>query len=288
MTAIQQLLQDRRIQKTYWSITAYALLALFLIFFLFPVFWMILTAFKPNAEIEMGISPLGIEDPTLENFRFLWENTNFKVWLRNSITVAVITTTFSVISGTTAAYALVRYRLVGGRIMGMAIFVTYLLPQTMLFIPMAQIMRELDLFGEIWALTLVYPTMMVPFCTWLMMGYFRTIPVDIEESARVDGATRWTAFFRVTLPLAIPGIISAAIFTFTLSWSEYLYALVLVPETMQQTIPVGVPNSLTSGDVSKWGSLMSAALLGSLPVVLVYALFMRYFVSGMTTGAVKG
>lgn len=280
--------QDRRIQKLYWSIISYVLLAIFLVFFLFPVFWMILTAFKPDVEIEMGVAPLGIKNPTLENFRYLLEKTNFEVWMRNSLTVAVVTTTFSVIAGTCAAYALVRFRLRGGRIMGMAIFVTYLLPQTMLFIPMAQVMRQLDLYGNMWALAVVYPTMMVPFCTWLMMGYFRTIPVDIEESARVDGATRWVAFFRVTLPLAVPGIISAAIFTFTLSWSEYLYALVLVPQTAQQTIPVGVPNSLTSGDVSKWGSLMSAALLGSLPVVLIYGLFMRFFVSGMTVGAVKG
>jgi multiple sugar transport system permease protein len=288
MTTLQRLREDRRVQRGFWSVTAYVLLALFLVFFLFPVFWMILTSFKPDAEIEMGITPLGIEKPTLENFRYLLNETNFKVWIRNSVFVAAATTTYSVIAGTCAAYALVRFRLLGGRLMGMAIFVTYLLPQTMLFIPMAQIMRELDLYGKIGALVVVYPTMMVPFCTWLMMGYFRTLPVDIEESARVDGATRWTAFFKVTLPLAVPGIISAAIFTFTLSWSEYLYALVLVPQTAQQTVPVGVPNSLTSGDVSKWGSLMSAALLGSLPVVLVYGMFMRFFVRGMTVGAVKG
>jgi multiple sugar transport system permease protein len=288
MTTLQRLREDQRFQRGLWSAAAYALLALFLIFFLFPVFWMILTSFKPDAEIEMGIAPLGIENPTLENFRFLLDETDFKIWMRNSLMVAMGTTTFSVITGTCAAYALVRYRLLGGRVMGMGIFVTYLLPQTMLFIPMAQVMRQLDLYGSRWSLVVVYPTMMVPFCTWLMMGYFRTIPVDIEESARVDGATRWIAFFKVTLPLAVPGIISAAIFTFTLSWSEYLYALVLVPQTAQQTIPVGVPNSLTSGDVSKWGSLMAAALLGSLPVVLVYGMFMRFFVSGMTVGAVKG
>lgn len=288
MTVLSQMRQDRRVQRLGWSVVSYGLLALFLLFFLFPVFWMILTAFKPDAEIEMGIAPLGIEQPTLANFEYLLQETDFTAWIRNSLTVAAVTTTFSVLAGTCAAYSLVRFRLLGGRLLGMAIFVTYLLPQTMLFIPMAQIMRQLDLYGSIWALAVVYPTMMVPFCTWLMMGYFRTIPIDIEESARVDGATRWIAFLRVTLPLAVPGIISAAIFTFTLSWSEYLYALVLVPQTAQQTIPVGVPNSLTSGDVSKWGALMSAALLGSLPVVLIYAMFMRFFVSGMTVGAVKG
>ena len=288
MTTIANLRSDQRVQKRAWSIVSYVLLAIFLFFFLAPVLWMIVTSFKPDAEIETGIMPLGVQDPTLDNFRYLLEETNFTTWMRNSLIVAVVTTAFSVAAGTCAAYSLVRFRLVGGRIMGMSIFVTYLLPQTMLFIPMAYVLRQLDLYDKVLALVVVYPTMMVPFCTWLMMGYFRTIPLDIEESARVDGATRWTAFYRVTLPLAVPGIISAAIFTFTLSWSEYLYALVLVPSTVHQTIPVGVPNSLTSGDISKWGSLMSAALLGSLPVVLVYAMFMRYFVSGMLAGAVKG
>lgn len=288
MTTIQQLRQDRRVQAGMRSFVSYVLLAVFLAFFLFPVLWMIMTAFKSDAEIEMNKAPLQILEPTLENFDYLFENTDFQSWMGNSLFVALVTTAFSVTAGTCAAYALVRLRLVGGRIMGMSIFVSYLLPQTLLFIPMAYVVRQLGLFDNLWALAFVYPTMMVPFCTWLMMGYFRTIPPDMEESARVDGATRWQSFSKVILPLATPGIISAGIFTFTLSWSEYLYALVLVPSSSSQTIPVGVPNSLTSGDISQWGSLMSAALLGSLPVVLIYALFMRFFVTGMMAGAVKG
>ena len=288
MTTIERLRQDRRVQAGIRSTVSYLLLAFFLAFFLFPVLWMIMTAFKSDAEIEMKTAPLRILEPTFENFTYLFQNTNFQSWMGNSLFVALVTTAFSVIAGTCAAYGLIRLRLFAARIMGMSIFVTYLLPQTLLFIPMAYVVRQLGLFDNLWALAVVYPTMMVPFCTWLMMGYFRTIPPDMEESARVDGATRWQAFSKVILPLATPGIISAGIFTFTLSWSEYLYALVLVPSSASQTIPVGVPNSLTSGDISQWGSLMSAALLGSLPVVLVYALFMRFFVTGMMAGAVKG
>jgi multiple sugar transport system permease protein len=249
---------------------------------------MVMTAFKPNAEITSNVAPLGILEPTLDNFTYLFESTGFGMWIGNSLLVSVLTTAFSTVVGTCAAYALVRYRLAGGRLFGMSIFVTYLLPQTLLFVPMAIVVRQLGLYNNLGSLVVVYPTMMVPFCTWLMMGYFRAIPNDMEESARVDGATRWQAFYKVALPLATPGIISAGIFTFTLSWSEYLYALVLVPTLELQTIPVGVPNALSSGDVFIWGSLMGAALLGSLPVVLVYAFFMRFFVSGMMAGAVKG
>ena len=287
-TRTQSLRTDLRFQNTVWSVFAYILLAVFLAFFLFPVLWMIMTAFKPNSEIARNVAPLGIVEPTLDNFRYLFEQTRFFRWVTNSLIVSLSTTVFSVVSGTLAAYALVRFRLRGGGLVGMAIFVTYLLPQTLLFIPMAFVIRQLGLYDSLFALILVYPTIMVPFCTWLMMGYFRAIPPDMEESARVDGATRWQAFYHVTMPIAVPGIISAGIFTFTLSWSEYLYALVLAPSATSQTIPVGVPNALSSGDVFIWGSLMGAALLGSLPVVLIYGFFMRYFVSGMTAGAVKG
>ena len=286
--AVQSLSQDRRFNNAILAIFSYILLAIFLAIWLFPILWMVMTAFKPNVEITTNEAPLAILNPTIENFTYLFESTEFASWVLNSLFVSVSTTIFSVVVGTLAAYSLVRFKLVGSGVMGMGIFVTYLLPQTLLFIPMAFVVQQLGLYNKLFSLVVVYPTMMVPFCTWLMMGYFRAIPNDMEESARVDGATYWQAFYKVTLPLALPGVISAAIFTFTLSWSEYLYALVLVPSVEAQTIPVGVPNALSSGDVFIWGSLMGAALLGSLPVVLVYAFFMRYFVSGMTAGAVKG
>ncbi|MEM6281539.1 MAG: carbohydrate ABC transporter permease [Chloroflexota bacterium] len=296
--------QDRRFQAGIWSTLSYVGLVIFLVLWLFPIFWMVVTSIKPNREITMNVAPLSVQEPTLDNFTYLFErqpdiemgdmviegsrNTEFVRWSLNSVLVSTATTVLSVVAGTMAAYALVRYSLVGRGTMGLGIFITYLLPQTLLFIPMAYVVQQLGLYDNLFALVLVYPTMMVPFCTWLMMGYFRAIPADMENSARVDGATRWQAFYMIALPLARPGIISASIFTFTLSWSEFLYALVLMPSSANQTIPIGVPNALSSGDVFIWGSLMAAALLGSLPVVLVYAFFMRYFVSGMMVGAVKG
>ncbi len=288
MTTLSTLKQDKRFQNNIVSTISYIMLAIMLVFWLFPVFWMIMTAFKPNPEITRNEAPLGIIEPTFDNITYLFQETEFVGWIGNSLAVSVSTTIFSVIVGTLAAYGLVRFQLKGGKTLGMSIFVTYLLPQTLLFIPMAYVIQQLGLYDNLLALVIVYPTMMVPFCTWLMMGYFSQIPRDMEESARVDGATQWQAFYMVNLPLAIPGIISAAIFTFTLSWSEYLYSLVLLPSSSSQTIPVGVPNALSSGDVFIWGSLMAAALIGSLPVVLVYAFFMKYFVSGMMAGAVKG
>ncbi len=297
MAAVQQtpkfgsLRQDRRFQSGIWGTLGYIALALFIVIWLFPIFWMVVTSTKPNTEITMNIAPLGVQEPTLDNFTYLFDADNrvdFVRWSFNSLLVSVLTTVLSVVAGTMAAYALVRYNIVGRQAMGLGIFVTYLLPQTLLFIPMTFIVRQLGLYDNLFALVLVYPTMMVPFCVWLMMGYFRAIPDDMEASARVDGATRWQAFYMIAIPLARPGIISASIFTFTLSWSEFLYALVLLPSSTNQTIPIGVPNALSSGDVFIWGSLMAAALLGSLPVVLVYAFFMRYFVSGMMVGAVKG
>lgn len=288
MTTLAHYRQDKRVQDGIISVISYILLAILLSLWLFPVLWMILTTFKPNPEITRNEAPLAILEPTFDNVTYLFQETEFVNWTVNSLIVSVTTTVFSVIVGTLAAYALVRFTLKGGKTLGMGIFVTYLLPQTLLFIPMAYVIQQLGLYDNLFALVLVYPTMMVPFCTWLMMGYFSQIPRDMEESARVDGASHWQAFTLVNLPLAIPGIISAAIFTFTLSWSEYLYSLVLIPSSASQTIPVGVPNALSSGDVFIWGSLMAAALIGSLPVVLVYAFFMNYFVSGMLAGAVKG
>jgi multiple sugar transport system permease protein len=281
-------IQDKRTQRFLWSVVSYTFLIIFLIFFLFPIFWMLLSAFKSNAEITRNENPLSIEQPTLESIEYLFEFTEFPTWVGNSLIVSGVTTIVSVITGTLAAYALVRLRFMGSGPIGLSVFATYLLPQTLLFIPIAVIIQEVGLYNNMLALIAVYPTMMVPFCTWLLMGYFRSIPTDMEESARVDGATRWQAFYKVTLPLARSGIISAAIFTFTLSWSEYLYALVLLPTDSNWTIPIGVPNALSSGDQFIWGSIMAAALLGALPVVLIYAFFMRYFVSGMTAGAVKG
>jgi multiple sugar transport system permease protein len=285
---VAQARQDVRVQRTLTNLVSYIGLAVFLLFLLFPFYFMVVTAFKPQIEITRFEAPLGIVQPTFENVTMLFSDTSFVRWFVNSTVVAVATTAFSVVVGTLAAYALVRYRFRGAQAMGLGIFITYLLPPTLLFLPITYMVQQLGLANSLGALIVVYPTMMVPFCTWLLMGYFRALPRDLEESARVDGATHWQAFYMITLPLAAPGIVSAMIFTFTMSWSEYLYSRVLAVSDTVQTLPVGVPNALILGDVFFWGAIMIAALLGSLPVVLLYAFFMRAFVSGMTAGAVKG
>ncbi|MEM6283788.1 MAG: carbohydrate ABC transporter permease [Chloroflexota bacterium] len=263
-------------------------LFIFLIFLLFPIYFMVVTMLKPEAEITAVIAPMGVLNPTLENVRSLITETPFLRWSFNSLMVAVVTTVLSTTLAVLASYALVRYRFAGVRTVSLAIFVTYLVPPTLLFIPMSVVVRELGLFDSVYGLMLVYPTMAVPLATWLLTGFFRTIPRDLEDAARVDGATYWQAFWKVALPLARPGIISTGIFTFTVSWNEYLYALALLPSSSHQTLPVGVPNAFSFGDAFFWGPLMAAAVLGSVPIVIVYSFSMKAFVSGMTAGAVKG
>jgi multiple sugar transport system permease protein len=185
-----------------------------------------------------------------------------------------------------AAYAIERLRFHGSRQVGLAIFLAYLVPPSILFIPLAAIVFKLHLFDTRWALILTYPTFLIPFCTWLLMGYFRTIPYELEECALIDGATRWQILLKIMLPLAVPGLISAGIFAFTLSWNEFIYALTFISSSENKTVPVGVITELVEGDVYHWGALMAGALLGSLPVAILYSFFVEYYVSGMT-GAVK-
>ena len=186
-----------------------------------------------------------------------------------------------------SGYALARLKFRGSEFLGTAIFITYLVPQTLLFIPLADIIRGMQLGNTPWALMLTYPTILIPFCTWLLMGYFKTIPRELEECARIDGATRFGAMVRIIFPVAIPGILSAGIFAFTLSWNEFIYALVFMASADQKTVPVGVVSELIRGDIFFWGQLMMGALLGSVPVAIVYSFFVEYYVQGMT-GSVKG
>ena len=288
MNSLYMLLQDRRWQRLVTEVLTYISLVSFLIFLLFPIYFMIVTMLKPQAEITAVVAPLGVLNPTLENIQSLLTATPFLRWALNSTVVAVSTTVFSTTVAVLAAYALVRYRFRGAQTVSLGIFITYLVPSTLLFIPMTVVIRELGLFGNISGLMVVYPTMAVPLATWILTGFFRTIPPDMELAARVDGATYWQAFYKITLPLARPGIISTAIFTFTVSWNEYLYAPALLPSAHAQTLPVGVPNAFSFGDAFFWAPIMSAAVLGSVPIVIVYSFSKRAFVSGMTAGAVKG
>jgi multiple sugar transport system permease protein len=267
----------------------YTAVAITLIVTLFPFYWMAITSLKPNRELyNVDINPLFVRHPVLEHFTFLFQQTLFPHWMLNSLLVSLITTGLSLTVATFAGYALARLRFRGANLLGWGIFVTYLVPQTLLFLPLAQLVFRMGLGNTRWALILTYPTFLVPFGTWLLIGYFRSIPRDLEECAMVDGATRIQAFLRITLPLALPGLLSVGIFAFTLSWNEFIYALVFISNPSIKTIPVGVTSELVRGDVFFWGELMAGALLGSVPVAIIYSFFVDYFVAGLTAGAVKG
>ena len=270
----------------------YIPLAIFIVFTLFPFYWMAVTAMRPDPELYRSwrapnATPFWTLEPTFEHFVGLIKTTAFPTWLWNTMLIAIVSTVISLICGMFAGYALARLRFKGSEFLGTAIFITYLVPQTLLFIPLADIIRNMQLGNTPWALMLTYPTILIPFCTWLLMGYFKTIPKELEECARIDGATRFGAMVRIIFPVAVPGILSAGIFAFTLSWNEFIYALVFLSSVENKTVPVGVVSELIRGDIFFWGQLMAGALLGSVPVAIVYSFFVEYYVAGLT-GSVKG
>ena len=276
--------------ETYFRrlVVFYIPLFLFVFVMLFPFAWMLITSIKPDAELyNPRISPFIVREPTLEHWETLFGTTLFVEWAVNTLWVAVASTAVSLFAGVLAGYALSRLVFRGSTLFGIMIFVTYLVPPTLLFIPLTGVVTWMGLQDTTWSLIFTYPTFLVPFCTWLLMGYFQTIPKELEECARIDGATRLQAMFKIVLPLAVPGILSAGIFAFTLSWNEFLYALVFIHSPETKTIPVGVTSELIKGDVFFWGALMAGALFGSVPVAIVYSFFVEHYVSGMT-GAVKG
>ena len=268
-------------------VTIYIPLGILVFILLFPFYWMAMTAIKPNSEMLLSSSnPFWVIAPTLQHFKDLLFNTPFTDWLINTVIISVVATFLSLTASVFAAYAIERLRFQGSKQVGFAIFFAYLVPPSILFIPLASIVFKLGLFDTRWALILTYPTFLIPFCTWLLMGYFRSIPYELEECALIDGATRWQILVKIILPLSVPGLISAGIFAFTLSWNEFIYALTFVSSSEVKTVPVGVVTELVEGDVYHWGQLMAGALLGSVPVAVVYSFFVEYYVSGMT-GAVK-
>jgi len=267
--------------------TLYLPLGVFVFVLLFPFYWMVMTSIKSNAElISREGNPFWVVAPTLEHFRHLLVDTDYPSWMWNTVVVSVVSTFTSLAASVFAAYAIERLRFRGSKQVGLAIFMAYLVPPSILFIPLAAIVVKLGLFDTRWALILTYPTFLIPFCTWLLMGYFRSIPFELEECALIDGATRWQILVKIILPLAVPGLISAGIFAFTLSWNEFIYALTFISSSEVKTVPIAVVTELVEGDVYHWGPLMAGALLGSLPVAIMYSFFVEYYVSGMT-GAVK-
>jgi multiple sugar transport system permease protein len=268
-------------------VTIWVPLAVFLIVLLFPFYWMAITSFKPDNELlSREGNPFWVSDPTLAHVKKLLFDTSYPDWLWNTIVVSVVSTFLSIACSVLAAYAIERLRFNGSRYVGMGIFLAYLVPPSILFIPLATMVYKFNLFDTRLALILTYPTFLIPFCTWLLMGYFKTIPLELEECALIDGANRWQILVRIILPLAVPGLISAGIFAFTLSWNEFIYALTFISSSEVKTVPVGVVTELVEGDVYHWGSLMAGALFGSLPVAILYSFFVEYYVSGLT-GAVK-
>jgi len=269
------------------AITVYLPLFAFLLVLLFPFYWMAITSVKPDNELlSRDGNPFWVHAPTLAHFKKLLFDTAYPEWLWNTVLVSVVSTAFSLVASVLAAYAIERLRFRGAKQVGLAVFLAYLVPPSILFIPLADVVFKLGLFDTRWALILTYPTFLIPFCTWLLMGYFRSIPFELEECALIDGASRWQILTKIVLPLAVPGLISAGIFAFTLSWNEFIYALTFISSSEIKTLPVGVVTELVEGDVYHWGPLMAGALFGSLPVAFIYSFFVEYYVSGLT-GSVK-
>ncbi|HVC53221.1 MAG TPA: carbohydrate ABC transporter permease [Stellaceae bacterium] len=261
----------------------------FMLVALLPFYWMAIASLKPNSELyNPNISSLIVYHPTLKHYVDLLTQTGFLRWTWNTMLVSVISTAISLVLGSMLAYPLARMRFAGASLMAMAVAAVYLVPQPLLFLPLADIINRLHLGNTLTSVILTYPTMLVPFCAWLLLGYFKTVPKDLEEAARIDGASRLQTMRRIFLPLCTPGFISAGIFAFTLSQNEFLYALIFLTKSSVRTVPVGVISELIRGDVFYWGQLMAGALLGSIPVAIIYSFFVEHYVAGLTSGAVKG
>jgi multiple sugar transport system permease protein len=267
----------------------FSAIAFYVILAAFPFYWMLITAFKTNADLyNLANIPYWFTDsPTLEHFRYLFEKTEFARWLWNSLVIGVCVVAITILTAVPAGYSLAR---LGGRNaerLGIAIFLTYLVPPTLLFLPLSRIITLLGLQNSMWALVLVYPTFTIPFCTWLLMGFFKALPREIEESAIVDGCTIFGAFIKTVLPLSVASILTVVIFTFTLTTQEFVYALTFISSSSQKPVTLGVATDLVRGDIYFWGELMAGALITSIPVAIAYNFFLDRFIAGITGGAVK-
>ena len=273
----------RRHLWIYGALTPYVIIAVF------PIYWMLITAFKQDRDLyRMDVFPLWFHlPPTWKNFTYLFYSTNYVDWVINTMTIAAWVAGITLLTAVPAGYALARLRIPGAENLGIAIFMTYLVPAIILFIPLSRVVAMLGLQDEWWSLVVVYPTFTIPFCTWLMMGFFKTVPMEMEEAARVDGCGYLGALLRIVLPVSVPGILTSVIFAFTLSMQDFLYGLAYVSIGDQKPVTVGVPTELIRGDVFFWGSLMAAALMVGLPVAVLYNFFLDRFIQGITGGVGK-
>ena len=276
----------RKIRRDYGP---YLPLSPYLFIVLFPFYWMIITTFKRDNDLYnlTGVPFWFKEPPTMQHVQLLLHDTLFLVWLKNSLLIGACVVVVTLALGLPAAYALARMRFPGNRALSTAMFLSYLIPPALLFLPLSQLVRGMGFGDSIWSLVIVYPSFTLPFCTWLLMGFVRTVPHEIEESAQLDGCTRFQTFRMIVLPVIVPGIITAGIFAFTLTYQEFIYALTFISASANKTIAYGVTTDLIRGDVFYWGSLMAGALIGSIPVAIVYAFSLDHFIHGLTAGALK-
>jgi multiple sugar transport system permease protein len=280
---------QRVITKVAGEIAFYAGVGFFVILSTFPFYWMVITSFKSNSDLyNVTNIPFWFNDPpTLEHFRYLFHETLFTTWLLNSLIIGVCVVVITLVTALPAAYSLARMTGRNGETLGIGIFLTYLVPPTLLFLPLSRIVADLGLQNSMWSLVLVYPTFTIPFCSWLLMGFFKAMPVEIEEAAIVDGCSLFGAFIKMAIPLSLPAILTVVIFTFTLTLQEFVYALTFISSTAQKPITLGVATDLVRGDIFFWGEIMAGALIAGIPVALAYNLFLDRFISGITGGAVK-
>jgi multiple sugar transport system permease protein len=269
------------------TIAAYLVLAALFVWTLGPLYWMVTTSFKTNAELYGTSATLWPRQPTLANYRVLFTKTPFAVYFRNSTLIALATTTITVLTSAFGAYALVRLRFPGRRLFARILVYTYLVPQSLLFIPLFTILVNTGLSNSRTGLVLTYLGFTIPFCTWLLMGYFLSVPVELEEAGLVDGCSRLGVLFRIVMPVTLPALAVTAFFSFTLSWNEYLYASVFVSDVNAKTIPTGIPSFIIE-DVFFWGPMMASTVLSVIPPLAVYFVFQRWLLTGLTLGAVKG
>ena len=279
----------RLIKNAFGEVSFFGAVAFFVILTAFPFYWMVITSLKANSDLySVENIPFWFnEAPTLEHYRYLFEQTMFVRWLLNSLVIGLCVVAITLVTAVPGGYSLARMTGRNGEALGIGIFLTYLVPPTLLFLPLSRIVAELGLQNSMWSLVLVYPTFTIPFCTWLLMGFFKALPREIEEAAIVDGCSLFGAFIKMAIPLSLPAILTVVIFTFTLTLQEFVYALTFVSSTAQKPITLGVTTDLVRGDIFFWGEIMAGALLASIPVAIAYNLFLDRFISGITGGAVK-
>jgi multiple sugar transport system permease protein len=282
--------RDRR-RALVWS---YVCLVIFVIFFLTPPIYMFITSLKTSAEISMGSAPWWVSDPTLKNYVELLTSPIYLTFFRNSAIVALLVVVVTMVVSILAAFSLARMKFWGSATLATGVFLTYLVPDTLLFIPLFKIFAYLheltgiEFINRWWILVLLYPTLTIPFCTWIMIGYFSSIPKELDEAALIDGASYLQLLTKIFIPVALPGIIAATIFAFTVSWAQFLYPMAFTTSADQLVLPVGIVTTLIKGDVFNWGQIMTGALLGAAPPLLIYAFLMDYYIAGLTAGATKG